>query len=104
MVPMSRRKEYLLYLLSFVMVFAGVGHLLNPDFYLDLSTAIPNSTFLPKSMGTLDASGKGQAAFVLPKISNQNAIGLIFNHAYVVYDAKDNYYMASNPVSLRLVR
>ena len=77
---------------------------LNPDFYLDLSTAIPNSTFLPKSMGTLDASGKGQAAFVLPKISNQNAIGLIFNHAYVVYDAKDNYYMASNPVSLRLVR
>ncbi len=33
-----------------------------------------------------------------------SAIGLVFHHAYLVYDAKGNLYMASNPVPLKLVK
>ncbi len=55
--------------------------------------------------GTLDATGKNaQASIVVPKITNQNAIGVIFYHAYLVYDANNNFYMASNPVPLTLVK
>ncbi len=32
------------------------------------------------------------------------AIGLKLYHAYLVYDAKNNFYMASNPVELMLVK
>ncbi len=28
----------------------------------------------------------------------------VFYHAYLVYDANNNFYMASNPVPLRLVK
>ncbi len=31
-----------------------------------------------------------------------SAIGLVLYHAYLVYDAKNNFYMASNPVTLLL--
>ena len=38
----------------------------------------------------------------VPKITNQSAIGVKLYHAYLVYDASSNFYMASNPVTLRL--
>ena len=40
----------------------------------------------------------------MPKITNSSAIGVKFYHAYLVYDAKSNFYMASNPVELMLVK
>ena len=39
---------------------------------------------------------------MVPKITNQSAIGVTFYHAYLVYDAQNNFYMASNPVTLQL--
>jgi len=29
---------------------------------------------------------------------------LVFHHAYLVYDASNNFYMASKPVTLKLVK
>ena len=40
----------------------------------------------------------------MPKASLPSAIGLVFHHAYLVYDAKNNFYMASNAVPLQLVK
>ncbi len=54
--------------------------------------------------GALDASGQGQASLVVPKITDQNAIGVTLYHAYLVYDVSNNFYMASNPVTLKLVK
>jgi hypothetical protein len=75
-----------------------------PDFYTNITIALPNTAFLVQTKGALNGSGKGQASFVVPKITDQNAIGVIFYHAYLVYDAQNNFHMASNPVSLRLVQ
>ncbi len=40
----------------------------------------------------------------IPKVNLPSAIGLAFYHAYLVYAAKNNFYMASNPVPLKLVK
>ncbi len=40
----------------------------------------------------------------MPKTNITAAIGLKLYHAYLVYDAKSNFYMASNPVELMLVK
>ena len=40
----------------------------------------------------------------MPKITNSSAIGVKFYHAYLVYDAKNNFYGASNPAELTLVK
>ncbi len=53
---------------------------------------------------TLDASGRAQASFNIPKVNLPSAIGLVFHHAYLVYDANNIIYMASNPVPLTLVK
>ena len=34
----------------------------------------------------------------------RHGIGVTFDHAYLVYDQSNNFYMASNPVTLRLVK
>ncbi len=44
------------------------------------------------------------AALNVPKGLPASAIGVKFYHAYLVYDAKNNFYMASNPVELMLVK
>ncbi|MHC4919577.1 MAG: Kelch repeat-containing protein [Planctomycetota bacterium] len=75
-----------------------------PDFYTNITIALPNTAFLVQTKSALNLSGKGQASFVVPKITDQNAIGVTFFHAYLVYDAQNNFHMASNPVSLRLVQ
>ncbi|MHC5070157.1 MAG: hypothetical protein ACYTGO_06675 [Planctomycetota bacterium] len=41
---------------------------------------------------------------MVPKINDQNAIGVTFYHAYLVYDTSNNFHLASNPVTLQLVR
>ena len=45
-----------------------------------------------------------QAFFNIPKVNLPSAIGLVFHHAYLVYDQKNNFHMASNPVPLKLVK
>ncbi len=77
---------------------------LNPDFWTDITIGFANSSLLSKTRGALDNTGKAQAAFNVPKITNTSAIGVKFYHAYLVYDAKSNFYMASNPVTLTLTR
>ncbi len=37
-------------------------------------------------------------------VNSPSAIGLVFYHVYLVYDAKNNFYLASNPVPLTLVK
>ncbi|MHC4816137.1 MAG: hypothetical protein ACYTFN_24015, partial [Planctomycetota bacterium] len=76
-----------------------------PDWYTDITIAVPNNPFLVKTKGTLNASGQALASVNIPKIADPSAIGLVFHHAYLVYDAKsNNFYMASNPVPLTLVK
>jgi hypothetical protein len=60
--------------------FMGVHVPLNPDSYFNFTVNNPNSSILPGSMGTLDATGRATAAF-LPDATfiNQTA-----NHAFVV--------------------
>ncbi len=77
---------------------------LNPDLYTDITIGFANTALLTKTRGTLNATGKGSASLNVPKITNSSAIGVKFYHAYLVYDAQNNFYMASNPVELMLVK
>jgi hypothetical protein len=77
---------------------------LNPDIWTDYTIALANTAMLANTKATLDASGTAQASFNIRKVNLPSAIGLIFYHAYLVYDAKNNFYMASNPVTLTLVK
>jgi hypothetical protein len=78
---------------------------LAPDFYTDLTISLANTAPWVNTRGTLDAAGKNtQARFVVPTITDQRVIGLTFYHAYLVYDLTNNFYMASNPVTLQLVK
>ncbi len=75
-----------------------------PDFYTDITIALANSPLLTKTRGALDNSGKGSAGLNVPKGLPASAVGVKLYHAYLVYDAKSNFYMASNPVELTLVK
>ena len=72
--------------------------------WTDQTIAFANRAPLLNTMGSLAASGKGTALFNVPVITNPAAIGVVFHHAYVVYDQQNNLYMASNPVPLKLVK
>ena len=82
----------------------GMHFPLNPDLWTNITIASPNTVILAKSKATLDSSGRAQASFNIPKVTDTQAIGVVFNHAYLVYDAKNNFYMVSNPVPLKLVQ
>jgi hypothetical protein len=77
---------------------------LNPDFWTDITIALPNTATLSNTKAALDASGRAQASFNIPQVNIPSAIGVVFYHAYLVYDPKNNFYMASNPVTLTLVK
>ena len=77
---------------------------LNPDFWTDITIGLANSAILTKTRGTLDGSGRANATFNVPRITNTSAVGVKFYHAALVYDARGNFYMASNPVELTLVK
>jgi len=90
-----------------VTLYSAVGAVtipLVPDLYTTITIAQPNLSPLVTTRGALDGSGQGKAALVVPKINNQSAIGLNFYHAYLVYDASNNFYLASNSVKLGLVK
>jgi hypothetical protein len=77
---------------------------LNPDVWTNFTITFANSANLPNTRGALDGSGKAQASLIVPVINDPNAVGVKFHHAYLTYDASGNYYMASNPVELRLTQ
>ena len=77
---------------------------LNPDPWTDITIGLANSPVLINTKGTLDASGKAKAQIKGGPVNLSSAIGLVLYHAYLVYDASNNFYMASNPVTLLLVK
>ena len=76
---------------------------LNLDFYTDFTIGFPNSTFLTNSRATLDISGKATASLNVPS-GLPLPLDLTLHHAYLVFDAKSVWHMASNPVPLTLVK
>ena len=52
----------------------------------------------------LGSAARRRQSLNVPKITNSSVIGVKFYHAYLVYDAKNNFYMASNPVVLTLTK
>ncbi len=40
----------------------------------------------------------------MPEIKSPSALGKVLHHSYLVYDAQSNFYMASNPAKLTLVK
>ncbi len=75
---------------------------LNPDPWTSITIGLANSPVLVNTKGTLDASGRAKAQIKGGPVNVPGAIGLVLYHAYLVYDANSNFYMASNPVTLRL--
>jgi hypothetical protein len=77
---------------------------LNPDVWTDLTISLANTPTLTGTKAALDQQGQALASLNVPVITSPSAIGVTFHHAYLVYDAQGNYYLASNPVSLRLIK
>lgn len=78
---------------------------LQPDPYTDLTLALANTPPLTGFRGVLDANGAAKASLNLPSgFSDPSAIGISIYHAYVVYDASNKLYAASNPTRARLVK
>ncbi len=76
-----------------------------PDVYTNLTIALANISPFVSTRGTLDAAGKNaNGKLVVPVISDQGLIGLTLYHAGLVYDSSNNYYLATNPVSVQLVK
>lgn len=75
---------------------------LNNDAYLSLTLNNPGFP-VQGALGTLDAGGQGQAAFVLPPAAvSPTFAGLVVHHAYVVLDPTLAVIFASNPVPVTL--
>ncbi len=84
--------------------FQGFDVPLNVDAYLLLTLAHPLSSFLPGSLGILDAQGKGLSPFVLPTGAAPALVGMELFHAYAAFDAGSlQIHQVSNPVGLELV-
>lgn len=86
---------------------SGVGSVtmpLNPDYWTQATLALANTPALTNSRGVLDSAGQAQATLNVPAITNPSAIGVALDHAYLVFDARSNYYLASNAVTLGLVK
>ena len=74
---------------------------LNPDSWLSLSLDLANSSVYPGSIGLLDAQGRGTTALVLPPMNDPTLIGMVFEHAYLVWSG-GGFSFASNPVRVTL--
>ena len=78
---------------------AGVHIPLNPDAYTDLALANVTAAPFKNFRGTLSSAGSAIASLVVPTLSGG---AFTVYHAYLVYDTNGTFYVASNPVSLRL--
>ncbi len=54
----------------------GVHFPLNPDFWTNITIASPNNATLANTKAKLNASGTGQASFIIPKVTDTRAAGL----------------------------
>ncbi|MCB9868795.1 MAG: hypothetical protein H6837_03005 [Planctomycetes bacterium] len=72
------------------------------DPYTNLALGLTNSPVFANFRGVLDANGKAKASFNIPNGAPASAAGLTLYHAYLVYDASNNYYDVSNAVPLLL--
>ncbi|MCA8955594.1 MAG: hypothetical protein KDC87_05940 [Planctomycetes bacterium] len=72
------------------------------DPYTNLALALTNTPVFANFRGVLDASGKASASFNIPNGTPASAAGLTLYHAYLVYDASNNYYDVSNAAPLVL--
>ena len=77
---------------------------LNPDVWTDFTIAFANTNTLVNTKAALDVSGGATAFIKVPQLNLPSAIGVVFYHAYLVYDANSNFFLASNPVTLTLVK
>jgi len=64
--------------------FRGLHIPLDPDGYFFFTASNPNTFPLTNSLGSLDASGQGNAALTLPAGLSSALIGLVLQHAFVV--------------------
>ncbi len=71
------------------------------DFYLDFTAAFPNSAFLPRGAGVLDANGRAEADFVLPYQVSRLLSGVKLHHAFVTFGAAA-ITSASNAVTIEV--
>ncbi len=79
----------------------GVKLPLDYDVYSIFTLFHPNSSVLQKSLGLLDASGRGKTLFQVPS-GLPSLKGFTLFHAYLVADSRLRVVMASNAVPLRL--
>lgn len=64
----------------------GVSLPLNPDDYLELMFAFPNSAVHVGTLGVLDGAGEATASLDLPPgVLPPEAVGLVLHHAYAVF-------------------
>lgn len=76
---------------------------LNFDSYTQFTLQSPNTAVLAASIGTLDATGSGQALFSLPAGAPAALAGLVLHHAALVVTAGGVVAAVSNPVAVTLV-
>ncbi len=85
----------------------GVTIPLNPDpiteFIIGLTMLGGGAPTFANWKGVLDAQGLAQASLVLPPTTDPTGAGESLYHAFLVFDAQHNYYMASNSVRLRIL-
>ena len=72
------------------------------DFYTEFTISNPN-TLIRTSRGRLDAKGRASASFRIPMGSPSAAVGVTVHHAFVTIEG-GRFWMASNPVSVKLIR
>ncbi len=70
---------------------------LNPDAWFDATLDAANSSFLPGSLGRLDAAGRASAALVLPPWNDPGLVGVELFHAAIVFNSQ-GVHAVSNPV------
>ncbi|MCA8968714.1 MAG: hypothetical protein KDC95_02985 [Planctomycetes bacterium] len=74
---------------------------LDYDPYLEFTAAIPNSSFLPRGFGVLDARGSAATDFVLPTPFARYLLGHKLHHAFVTLGAT-GLTSASNAVTIEV--
>jgi hypothetical protein len=76
--------------------FMGVHVPLNPDSYFNFTVNNPNSSILPGSMGTLDATGRASAAF----LPDNTFVNQTANHAFLLINPSS---FVSEPESCQVI-
>ena len=82
----------------------GVHVPVNADNWFATTLSYANASAFHRFRGILDANGSAKAQFVIDPNNARRLLGSTIYHAYVVYDPLGQVHVASNPVSLTIVR